>query len=123
MIRFFRCKNCGNVVVKVVDSGMPLSCCGMVMEELTPASTDGVLEKHVPVFEVKENEICVNVGEIDHPMTEDHAICFVVVETDKNVYYHSLCPGDAPKVCFKLQKCEKVMNVYEYCNLHGLYRG
>ena len=32
--KFFICKKCGNIVGMVVDSKMPLSCCGELMQEL-----------------------------------------------------------------------------------------
>ena len=33
-IRFFRCRHCGNVAIKLVDSNVPMVCCGEKMEEL-----------------------------------------------------------------------------------------
>ena len=34
--KFYKCAHCGNVIVKVVDSGVPVVCCGKKMEELVP---------------------------------------------------------------------------------------
>ncbi|MBR6632388.1 MAG: desulfoferrodoxin, partial [Alistipes sp.] len=32
--KFFKCETCGNVAIKVVDSNVPLVCCGKPMTEL-----------------------------------------------------------------------------------------
>ena len=34
--KFFKCRHCGNVIHKVVDSKVMVVCCGEVMEELIP---------------------------------------------------------------------------------------
>ena len=51
--RFFLCKRCGNVIIKIVDSGVVPVCCGEEMVELRPNRTDVGMEKHVPVVECK----------------------------------------------------------------------
>lgn len=35
-VKFFKCTICGNVVMKVVYSGVAVVCCGKKMEELEP---------------------------------------------------------------------------------------
>ena len=47
--KFFKCRHCGNVVEKVVDSGVPVVCCGKNMEELIPNTVEASGEKHIPV--------------------------------------------------------------------------
>ena len=42
------------------------------MKELIPGSVDAAAEKHVPVYEVKDGHVCVTIGEVDHPMIEEH---------------------------------------------------
>ena len=46
--KFYKCPHCGNVIVKVVDSGVTPVCCGEPMKELNPKDADGAYEKHVP---------------------------------------------------------------------------
>ena len=48
-LRFYICRHCGNITVKVKDSGVPLVCCGEKMTELIPGTTDASAEKHVPL--------------------------------------------------------------------------
>ena len=56
-MKFYICKQCGNLVMMLKDSGMVPSCCGETMTELIPGTTDAATEKHVPVFEVNGNLI------------------------------------------------------------------
>jgi desulfoferrodoxin len=72
--RFFVCKHCGNIIAFVHASGAPVTCCGDVMTEIVPNSTDAAQEKHVPVIEVNGNVVTVTVGSTLHPMTDEHYI-------------------------------------------------
>ena len=92
------------------------------MEELVPCSTDAAFEKHVPVYEVKDNLVVVNVGSADHPMLEEHFIEWVLLKTKQGNQIKALKPGDAPKACFALCEGDEVEEVYAYCNLHGLWK-
>ena len=38
---FYYCRHCGNIVVKVNDSGVPVMCCGEAMGVLLPNTSDG----------------------------------------------------------------------------------
>lgn len=124
-LRFYRCDTCGNLVVMINDSGMTPNCCGKNMLELRPGMTDGALEKHLPVYIMRENMICVTVGEQAHPMTDMHHIDFIVLETDKSCYLRRVfkegCSDCTPQACFYPAPEEKPIAIYEYCNLHGLY--
>ncbi len=92
-IRLYRCKHCGNIAIKVIDSGVPMVCCGEKMEELLPASVDASLEKHVPVVEREGNSVTVDVGSVAHPMVEEHYIQFVILETTAGVQIAETPPG------------------------------
>ncbi|MBR4820135.1 MAG: desulfoferrodoxin, partial [Clostridiales bacterium] len=39
-IKIYRCKHCGNIAIKIINSGVPMVCCGEKMEELVPSSVD-----------------------------------------------------------------------------------
>ena len=79
--KFYICKHCGNIIAKVKDSGVPVVCCGEKMAELVPGTTDGALEKHVPVYEVKDGKVYVTVGAVEHPMLPEHYIEWVSLQT------------------------------------------
>ncbi len=121
-LRLYRCLTCGNIIEKVVDKGVPVMCCGKPMELLVANTSDGAGEKHVPVVEVNGNKVVVKVGEVEHPMVDAHYIQFIYVETDKGIMRKDLNPEDAPVAEFVLGENEKVVAVYEYCNLHGLWK-
>ncbi len=120
-IKFFKCEHCGNIAIKVVDAGVPMMCCGEKMVELTAGAVDAALEKHVPAVAVEGANVHVVVGEVEHPMTEEHLIQFVVLVTDKGYQVAQLTAEDEPKANFVLAEGAKALKVYEYCNLHGLW--
>ena len=67
--KFYKCRHCGNVAMKVVDSGVQLVCCGEPMEELVPNTVDAAGEKHLPVVtNVDDCRLHVKVGSVEHPM-------------------------------------------------------
>ena len=81
--KFYKCNHCGNVIEKVVDSKVPVVCCGEKMVELIPNTVDASNEKHVPVVtRLDDCRIKVEVGSVAHPMTPEHHIAFIYVETE-----------------------------------------
>ena len=121
-MKFYKCNHCQNLIEMVDDGKVNPVCCGEKMMELVPGKVDASLEKHVPVVEVKDGVVEVMVGSVAHPMTEEHLIEWIVVETEKGVYRKNLKAGEAPMARFMLLDDEKVVNVYAYCNLHGLWQ-
>ena len=93
-----------------------------VGEELTANTTDGAYEKHVPVFEQIGNQVNVTVGSVEHPMLDVHYIEWIALETKKGAQFKKLAPGEAPKASFLLTEDDELVAVYEYCNLHGLWK-
>ena len=119
--KFYICEHCGNVIEMVKDSGVPVMCCGQKMSLLEPGVVEASHEKHIPVVEVQGEKVFVNVGSVDHPMTEEHSILWVYLQTDKGGYRKNLESGKEPKAVFSLND-EKPVAVYAYCNLHGLWK-
>ena len=118
--KFYKCQHCGNVIMKFVDSQVPVVCCGEKMKELVPDTVDASLEKHVPVVtKIDDKTIKVQVGSVAHPMLEEHHIAFIYVETEKGGIRVDL--KDKPEAVVYLGE-EKAIAVYEYCNLHGLWK-
>lgn len=122
-MKFYRCKVCGQIVAIVKKTGVPLVCCGKMMEEIVPGMVDASLEKHVPVYEVEDGKVTVRVGTIDHPMIEEHYIEWIALQTKFGNQRKPLKPGDAPTACFQMCKDDEVVAVYAYCNLHSLFKG
>ena len=90
-------------------------------EELIASSTDAAKEKHVPVVTKKCKQVKVDVGSVAHPMTEEHLIEWVVLETEKGYQVKYLAAGELPVCNFSLTDGDKAVRVYAYCNLHGLW--
>ena len=71
-MKFYVCEHCGNIVEKVVDKGVPVVCCGEKMKELVAGSVDAAAEKHVPAVVCVGDKVTVTVGDVEHPMVEEH---------------------------------------------------
>jgi len=120
-MKFYICKKCGNIIAFADYSGAPVSCCGEEMTELKENTTDAAQEKHVPVILTDKENITVKVGEVAHPMTKEHWIKWIAIETEQGNQRKTLNPGDKPECCFRICKGDKVIKAYAYCNLHGLW--
>ncbi|MBR5137418.1 MAG: desulfoferrodoxin [Clostridia bacterium] len=119
--RFYYCPHCGNIVGMVKSSGVSVVCCGSKMIQLEAGVVEASHEKHIPVVSILENIVRVEVGSVAHPMTEEHSIEWVYLQTDRGGHRKCLKPGDDPVVTFSLFD-EKPVAVYAYCNLHGLWK-
>lgn len=121
-MEFYVCEHCGNIITKLTDKKVPVMCCGEKMKLLEAGTTDAAVEKHVPVYTVEDNMVNVQVGSVEHPMTPEHWIEWIVVQTNQGFAVKHLSPSDAPKAVFALAVGEQLQEVYAYCNLHGLWK-
>jgi len=119
--RFFVCEHCGNLIGLINDAGVPMMCCGQKMTKLEPGTVEASHEKHIPVVTVEGNTVRAFVGEVEHPMSEEHSILWVYLQTDKGGQRKCLSVGSKPVAAFTLVN-EKPLAVYAYCNLHGLWK-
>ncbi len=122
MVKLYKCNHCGNIVSMVEDKGVNPVCCGELMTQLKPNTTDGATEKHVPVAEVNGNIVTVKVGSVAHPMMEEHHIAFIILETNAGMQIKNLDHTGTPEAVFALAEGEKAVAAYEYCNLHGFWK-
>lgn len=120
--KFYICKHCGNIVNLVKSAGVPVVCCGEQMQELIPGTVDAAVEKHVPEYELKDNKVYVKIGSVEHPMVPEHYIQWIWLQTQKGDQLVHLSPEQKPEAVFALTDGDKVEAVYEYCNLHGLWK-
>lgn len=119
-MKFYICNHCGNIITKLSDSNVPVMCCGEEMAELVPNTKEAAVEKHKPVVIEEDGKRYAVVGSVVHPMTEEHYIEWMVVDYGDHYRTYHFHAGDEPKV--KLcKKCE-VVDIYAYCNLHGLWK-
>ena len=142
-LEIYRCEKCGNVVETLKGGVGKLICCGEPMKLYEENTTDGAIEKHVPVIEKlpdavtksiplsisshgilgtkkTANRIKVVVGSVAHPMVDDHYIEWIELIADGKACREFLRPGDAPEATFYVEA--DTFTVREYCNLHGLWK-
>ena len=121
-MKFYICNHCKNIIGKIHYSGVPVVCCGEKMAELVPNTTDAATEKHVPVIKVDGTSVTVTIGSTLHPMTEEHLIQWVYLETEEGGQRKNLKAGDKPELTFAITPGDRVKAAYAYCNLHGLWK-
>ena len=121
-MEFYYCEHCGNIIAMVKNTGVPVKCCGQNMTKMEAGTSDGALEKHVPVAAIEGNIVTVTVGSVEHPMLDAHYIEWIAIKTAQGAQRKLLKPGDAPKAVFALADGDTFLEAYEYCNLPGLWK-
>ena len=84
-LEVYKCTHCGNIVEVIHGGGASLVCCGENMKLMKEGSTDGAMEKHVPVIEKIEGGYKVTVGSVAHPMDENHYIEWIELLADHEI--------------------------------------
>ena len=116
---FYKCNVCGKVVEVIKDGEGTLVCCNQEMEKLTEKYEEG--NKHVPVIIRTNDTYIVKVGNVPHPMEENHYISMIELEVDGVKHRKTLKPGDKPEARFNVPE-GKIVKAIEYCTIHGLWR-
>ena len=116
----YHCEICGNVTEVLYEGAVSLVCCGQPMTKLEAKTADQGQEKHVPVVTKDGEGIIVKVGEVEHPMTDEHYIAFIEVLTANKVGRAELAPGSKPEASFNIA-IDEVLSVREYCTIHSLW--
>lgn len=115
-MKVYQCEKCKKVILSKEEVKLD----GWV--ELVACSTDAAVEKHVPVVTKKCKQVKVDVGSVAHPMTAEHLIEWVAIETEQGYQVKYLTAGSAPVCEFSLAGGDALVAVYAYCNLHGLWK-
>ena len=118
-VKFYRCPICGNVIELIDGDSKRITCCGKNMELLVANTVDAAVEKHVPVYKKEDDKIIVSVGEVIHPMIEEHYIMWIALVSNNKVTRVDLLPNEAPEAVFNYVENAEI---YAYCNLHGLWK-
>ena len=119
--KFYTCEHCGNIIAMIRDRGVGVSCCGEKMRRIDPGATEASGEKHIPVYNVEDNIVHVAVGAAEHPMTEEHYIEWICLETEHGIQYAHLTPTDRPRAKFAICAGDEVRAVCAFCNQHSLW--
>ncbi|MCQ2339058.1 MAG: desulfoferrodoxin [Paludibacteraceae bacterium] len=120
--KFLQCLTCGNIICKVVDSGVTPKCCDSFMRLLEPKTNEVGVEKHLPVVTRLDScTIQVKVGSTPHPSTPEHHIVFIALLTKNGIQIKPVTQdGNNPEITFNCPQGE-ALAVYSFCNLHGLW--
>lgn len=117
-MKLLKCKSCGARVIVDKDCNCPcgIVCCDEKMIEVKPNSVDASIEKHVPIYEIKDNKLEVTVN---HVMEEDHFIEWIAMDSEKGLNIKYLKANEEAKATF-----EYLPNsvIYSYCNKHNLWK-
>lgn len=121
MMKFFKCNDSDSLVIPVTKCFTDENAVSGA-KEISPNTVEASQEKHLPVVNVSGNTVTVNVGAVAHPMTEEHSITSVILETQKGGQYQFLPHDGEPVAKFDIASGDKVIAAYAYCNLHGLWK-
>ena len=119
--KIYKCERCGNIVDVLHEGPGALVCCGVEMVLMEANSVDAANEKHVPIIEKTDNGIIVKVGEVDHPMADEHYIEWIEIINGDYSQKKFLKPGEKPQAEFYVPFNENLVAI-SYCNLHGLWK-
>ncbi|MDE5680707.1 MAG: desulfoferrodoxin [Lachnospiraceae bacterium] len=105
---FFECKDKLGILELISGSKEELAkCLGSNFTELDPSKSEGAGEKHLPCVTVNSSLVTVSVGSVAHPMSEEHSIGWIYLETTEGSQLKKLTPDSEPKAVFALAPNEK----------------
>lgn len=120
--KFYACDDCHIIIEELYGNKGDFTCCGTHLKELIPNTSEGAQEKHLPVVERDGNKIIVKVGSVFHPMSDEHSIEWVYLQTEKGCQRMDLKTTDEPIATFILSDGDRPVAAYAYCNLHGFWK-
>ncbi len=118
--QIYKCEICGNIVEILHIGAGELVCCNQPMSLQIENTQDAAQEKHLPVIEKQSDSVLVKIGEVDHPMTEEHYIEWIELIADGKIYRQNLELNQKPEAKFNIQA--EITEVRAYCNIHGLWK-
>ena len=108
--KFYVCPICGNVIHSIGEA--VIQCHGIL---LSPYQAEETNEKHMIFIERVEDEYYVR---IEHEMTKEHYISFIVALSSDKVQLVKLYPEGNAESRVKINGVKKILF---YCNREGLF--
>lgn len=115
---------CGETILYLVSGRKDAlkECAGEGFTFLDSSKSEGAGEKHLPDVIKDGQKITVRVGSVLHPMTEEHSISWIYLETKQGGQFAKLSPDREPVAEFMLAQGDEAVAAYAYCNLHGFWK-
>lgn len=107
-MKIIRCKN-GNIMMTLKEIE------DVSDKEIKANAVDAAVEKHVPQYNFKDNQVEVFVN---HVMEKDHYIEWIMIDYGNMQIVKHFKPGEEPKV---MVEYHDGMKAYSYCNKHSLW--
>ena len=108
--KFYVCPICGNIIHSMGEA--VIHCHGLL---LTPAQAEETDEQHMIFIESVEDEYYVR---IEHDMTKQHYISFIVALSSDHIQMVKLYPEGNAETRLKIRGVKKILF---YCNQDGLF--
>ncbi len=118
MMKFYRCEESGEILACNACEAVDLTG----KEEIIANTVDAAKEKHLPVISREGQTVTVTVGSVLHPMTDEHYIAWILLETKSGEARIELQPTDEPVAQFYVAEDDEIIAAYEYCTLHGIWQ-
>ncbi|MCM8786694.1 MAG: hypothetical protein NC935_01415 [Candidatus Omnitrophica bacterium] len=138
-MEFYVCAKCGYVAFDVPAEVCPI--CGAkkdafkldknaIKKPVDPNNLSELEKKHIPLLKIERKcglinsgclDVNIKIGEITHPMQQEHFIMYIDVYLDKNFIarYHLTPEKLNPALGIHLKVGSGKLLVLENCNLHG----
>lgn len=115
---------CENAVFYLVsgEKEKALQCAKGAFTLLDSSQAEGAGEKHLPEVTKDGSRIQVRVGSVLHPMSVEHSIEWIFLETKKGGQFRRFSPDNEPTAEFAVAPDDEAVAVYAYCNLHGFWK-
>lgn len=115
---------CENAVFYLVsgEKEKALQCANGAFTLLDSSQAEGAGEKHLPEVHKDGSQIQVRVGSVLHPMSAEHSIEWIFLETKKGGQFRRLTPDNEPTADFVIPPDDEAVAAYAYCNLHGFWK-
>ncbi|MDE6419684.1 MAG: desulfoferrodoxin [Lachnospiraceae bacterium] len=115
---------CENAVFYLVSGEIEkaLQCAKGAFTLLDSSQAKGAGEKHLPEVKKDGSRIQVRVGSVLHPMSAEHSIEWIFLETKKGGQFRRFTPDNEPTAEFAVAPDDEAVAVYAYCNLHGFWK-
>lgn len=88
-----------------------------------PSDLTELEKKHIPVLETEGSEVTVKIGQIAHPMEDEHYIEWIELYQNNHLLSRkNLRAGRKPEATFHLRGEEGSLYAIAMCNVHGAWQ-